>query len=190
MRSAKIQGASTSKPGAPKIDHEENVIKWFSPGQPEWRSCRAMGDMANRSNRREWATALGAVALLVLLFWVAGKLLAPALRQSDQPSTIDTRFGATVERLDPATARQLGGGAQADQLVVTSVAEGGPADRAGVRPGDLIESVAGKPAHSAADLASAVGGAPVNLIVNRHGDHVILTLPGGSPSGGPGQGRS
>jgi S1-C subfamily serine protease len=145
---------------------------------------------ADRLNRREWAVALGAAVLLVILLWIGGKLLAPALRPSDEPSPMDRRFGATVERLDPATASQLGAGAQADELVVTSVAEGGPADRAGIRPGDVIESVAGKPAHSAPDLASAVDGAPVNLIVNRHGEHVILTLPGGGPSGGSGQGRS
>jgi S1-C subfamily serine protease len=148
-----------------------------------------MTDAAYRSNRREWAVALAAAALLVLLLWLAGKLLLPALRRSDEPTIIDRQLGATVERLDPVTAHELGDGAQADELVVTSVAEGGPADRAGVRAGDVIESVAGKPARSVPDLASAVVTPPTRLIVDRGGEHVILMLPGGASPGGAGQGR-
>ena len=128
--------------------------------------------------------ALGAAALLIVLLWLAGKVLLPALRPSDEPSMMDREFGATVERLDPATAQELGAGAQTHQLVVTSVAEGGPADRAGLRAGDVIESADGQPARSLPDLAAQVLTPPTRLIVNRGGDHVIVLLPAGDANRG------
>jgi S1-C subfamily serine protease len=144
-----------------------------------------MRSTADSSNRREWAIALAVAAVLALVLWLAARLLMPALRLSDQSSVLANRFGATVERLDPATAQKLGDGAEADELVVTSVAEGGPADRAGVRAGDVIESVAGRPVGTASEFASASGGGPVKLVVNRGGDHVMLVLA----DGGADQGR-
>jgi S1-C subfamily serine protease len=56
---------------------------------------------------------------------------------------------------------------------------GSPADRAGVRPGDLILNVDGTPVESAGDLqrlmvAEAIG-RPVALRIFRYGESVTIT---------------
>jgi S1-C subfamily serine protease len=60
------------------------------------------------------------------------------------------------------------------QLVVGGLADGGPADRAGVRPGDLVLEVAGERASTLADLFRKVwrlgaAGAEVPLTLGREG---------------------
>ena len=59
---------------------------------------------------------------------------------------LDHTLGATVEPVDEATARRVGLAHGEGDLVVTSLAGGGPASAAGVRVGDIIESIGGKPA--------------------------------------------
>jgi S1-C subfamily serine protease len=60
------------------------------------------------------------------------------------------------------------------QLVVGGLADGGPADRAGVRPGDLVLEVAGERASTLADLFRKVwrlgsAGVEVPLTLGREG---------------------
>lgn len=87
-----------------------------------------------------------------------------------------------------------GGGAQ-----VTAVVPGGPADRAGLRPGDVITAAAGQRVAGAAELAALLGvgqeGADVPLTVVRDGwrrelrlvpDTAALPDPGGAPVAGDG----
>jgi serine peptidase DegS len=65
--------------------------------------------------------------------------------------------GVTPEQITDAQARQFGlprGG-----LVVAALTVGGPAQRAGLRPGDIIESVGGAPATTAQDVLARVAGA-------------------------------
>jgi S1-C subfamily serine protease len=81
-------------------------------------------------------------------------------------------LGVTLQPLDESLSRRLkikdGRGA-----VVTGVVDGGPADRAGVQPGDVIVEFNGKPVHEAGDLLLAVGSAEVGsrgrLVVIRDG---------------------
>jgi serine protease Do len=81
-------------------------------------------------------------------------------------------LGVTLQSLDEELARRLkitdGHGA-----VVTSVIEGGPADQAGIQPGDVIVEFNGKPIREVGDLLLAVGSAKVGsdsrLTVLREG---------------------
>ncbi len=71
----------------------------------------------------------------------------------------------------PAAARRRIGSAQG--LRVAEIIPGGPADRAGLRPGDILISVAGRPARAARDLqrlmfAEAIG-RPLEVTVLRNG---------------------
>src|SRR5258708_1485393 len=63
---------------------------------------------------------------------------------------------------------------------VTSVMPGGPMDKAGLRPGDVLEAVAGQPLNGAADwfLARAhfERDRPVELQVRRGGQNIALKL--------------
>jgi predicted metalloprotease with PDZ domain len=59
---------------------------------------------------------------------------------------------------------------------------GSPAERAGVRPGDYLETLAGQPVRSVAGLervnAALPTGQPISLVVRRQGATVPLTLSG------------
>jgi S1-C subfamily serine protease len=65
-------------------------------------------------------------------------------------------------------------------ILVIDLARGGPADRAGVRKGDLAVRLAGKPVRGNDDLVRALTaetvGAPLELAVLRGGELRILSL--------------
>jgi S1-C subfamily serine protease len=82
------------------------------------------------------------------------------------------RIGVAIQDLTPDLARALGtrrvGGA-----VIARVEQGSPAQRAGLRPSDLIVAVDGTPIQNASELRNRVGmsqiGARVMLTIVRNG---------------------
>jgi Do/DeqQ family serine protease len=68
-------------------------------------------------------------------------------------------FGLQIEPLAPDTAERLGLSFN-QGLLVTDVASGGPADRAGLKRGDVILEVDRKPVHDAPALQKALGEVP------------------------------
>jgi membrane-associated protease RseP (regulator of RpoE activity) len=104
----------------------------------------------------------------------------PARRRAASEIAVDAAIGATVEPLDRATAESLNIPQGDRGLVITSLGRGGPAARAGIRTGDVIESVSGAPTASLDDAAAALKGTPtadVILMVNRRGHYVRMHLP-------------
>jgi Do/DeqQ family serine protease len=73
-------------------------------------------------------------------------------------------FGLQVEPLAPDTADRLGL-AFSHGLLVTDVAGGGPADRAGLKRGDVILEIDRKPVHDAPTLQKALGAVPAGRSV-------------------------
>jgi serine protease Do len=73
-------------------------------------------------------------------------------------------FGLQVEPLAPDTADRLGL-AFSRGLLVTDVAGGGPADRAGLKRGDVILEIDRKPVHDAPGLHKALGAVPAGRAV-------------------------
>ena len=110
--------------------------------------------------------------------------LAP--RQENQTLEIDEAIGATVEPLDAATARSLGLAGETHGAVVTSIANGGPAERAGIRTGDVIVAV-DRPVNSTKELAAGLGkdGNVLTVTLKRHRQSVIVPLDLRSRSGEP-----
>ena len=141
-------------------------------------------------NRRGWVVVLAALLVLAFALWIVDRqLVMPSLRRSQDIQTIDRALGATVEALRSTTSAELRAGHDPDDLIVTSVATGGPADRAGIRAGDVIDAVNGMSRETDSTLAAAIGNMPVRMIINRHGGHVIVALPAGMPAGGTSQAR-
>ena len=102
---------------------------------------------------------------------------SPASHHARTLLKLDSTLGATLEPLDERAAQMLGGGSRVDEMVVTSVAAGGRASAAGLRVGDVVEKVDGK---DPSDLDAAIGAVstdPTEILVNRHGNRVMLNVP-------------
>lgn len=133
-------------------------------------------------------TKVAAAVVVALLLLAAAFALAlrafefefPGSRRQAAATTLDAVLGATVEPLDPATAASLGISARDKGLVITSIGENGPAARAGIRAGDVIERIGGATVGSIGDAAAALKDAhapDIILILNRHDEYVIVHLP-------------
>jgi len=86
----------------------------------------------------------------------------PATAASAEPEP--DGFGLQMEALAPDTAERLA--LPFNQgLLVTDVASGGPADRAGLRRGDIILEVDRKPVHDAPSLQKALAAVPAGRSV-------------------------
>jgi serine protease Do len=96
--------------------------------------------------------------------------IANQLRESGKVTR--GRIGVQLQEITQDIAEQLRL-ANPQGVLVTAVQRGGPAQKAGMRPGDVVTAFAGKPIQSAADFARAVGsskpGATVEAKVMREG---------------------
>ena len=96
----------------------------------------------------------------------------------DADSTDKAALGVSVEPLTPEMASRLGT-KSAEGLVVQNVDPDGRAADAGIRSGDVIESVNRQPVKSVEDLRSALkrnADRPVLLLINRQGSSVFVTV--------------
>ena len=132
------------------------------------------------------AGRIGTVALLlalcVLIAVTASQLVGSSEfgeSKEELAITVDHAIGATVERLDPATAGTLGLNPRSRGLVVTSVSQTGPAARAGIRAGDVIERIGNMPVKSLEDAATAIAHVRgrIPLTLNRGHNHAIVLVP-------------
>jgi serine protease Do/serine protease DegQ len=71
------------------------------------------------------------------------------------------RIGLTTQDLTPELAKSLGVAAAARGAVVVEVVKGSPADKAGLRAGDVVVSVNGRPVRGSPDLRNQIGLAPI-----------------------------
>ena len=88
------------------------------------------------------------------------------------------RLGLSVRPVSDQEARELGLEGRKGLLVADVDAEG-PAAEAGFRPGDVIQTVDGKPVADAGALRSAVkaaGDRPALVLIGRNGTSLFLTL--------------
>jgi serine protease Do len=85
-----------------------------------------------------------------------------------------TGFGMSIEPLSGDRAKQLG----VTGVVVTAVQPSSRAADAGLRPGDVIERIDGKPVQSVDALSNALesGDRPALLLVHRSGTSLFLTI--------------
>ena len=122
---------------------------------------------------------VGAVLLGILVLGARQlRFDSPASHHARTLLRLDSTLGATLEPLDARAAQMLGGGSRVDEMVVTSIAAGGRASAAGLRVGDVVEQVDGKDPSDLEAAISAVSADPTEILVNRHGSHVMLNVPG------------
>lgn len=127
---------------------------------------------------------------LVALATVAGAgvaLGAAALAggSGSHSGTSETHLAAGQPWLGLQTVAQMGNSG----ATVLAVDGGGPAQRAGVQPGDVITQVDGQPITSPAVLEAAIAakqpGQQVQLLINRYGQSIVLYATIGSTHAGP-----
>jgi serine protease Do len=93
-------------------------------------------------------------------------------------STDKAALGVSVAPLTPEMASRLGTKSK-EGLVVQNVDPDGRAADAGIRSGDVIESVNRQPVKSVEELRSALkrnADRPVLLLINRQGSNVFVTV--------------
>ena len=91
------------------------------------------------------------------------------------------RFGMTVEPLTPEIARQLDLDRDAKGVVISDVDPSGAATSAGLREGDVIQQVNGKPVRTTEDVRSALNAStdkPAVLLVARGDATIFVPLRG------------
>ena len=119
-----------------------------------------------------------AIALAVRLdtpIFSAPALLKPIGGPGSPESTLhaDRELGLTVQELDPDLAQSLGA-ADVAGVLVASVARGGPADRAGVRRGDIVQGLDGHPVAGLSAYLQATGPRVRSFTVWRDGRTTTL----------------
>jgi len=106
-----------------------------------------------------------------------------AIRVSDQlragGRVIRGRIGVAIDQVDAKVAESIGLG-KATGALVRSVESGGPAEKAGVEPGDIITKVDGKVIERPGDLQRSIAGVKpgtkTNLQVFRRGGYRDLSV--------------
>lgn len=141
---------------------------------------------------RSRVAIMAALALFVLVFLLFDQLvaLAPGGRRKDIPPVeVAEAIGATLEPLDRGTARTLHVGPEAGGLVVTSVSSSGPASKAGIIPGDVVERINRIRIRSLKEAADAIGqgGPEVTLTLHRDHHYATVQVKSGQPARASGQ---
>lgn len=106
-------------------------------------------------------------------------VVSQLLRDQTAP---DYRFGFKADDIGPELASQLG----ADRgrgSVISLIASGSPADKAGLIAGDVIIAVNGSPVSSASEVARGedAAGGQLKLLVQRGSESIPITLSLGAP---------
>ncbi|MEE9275851.1 MAG: bifunctional nuclease domain-containing protein [bacterium] len=122
------------------------------------------GKIVSIDSRPSDAIAL-ALRVRAPIFVQPEALKAAISRGPDGPAGYRRRLGLILQKMTGALARYFGGGAKMGLLVSQIDAEG-PAARAGLRRGDVIYEVEGRPVSTIRALESALSGRPEELSVS------------------------
>ncbi|MCB9708302.1 MAG: Do family serine endopeptidase [Myxococcales bacterium] len=104
-----------------------------------------------------------------------GKDDKPAASDASRGSSVAPGYGLQVQSLTPPIAEQLGIQRKSG-LVVANVESGSPADRAGLRGGDLIVEADRSPVEKPGDLSRALSDGKALLQVERRGGSFFAVL--------------
>src|SRR5262245_4287117 len=176
------------------------IVSSVTPGSAADKAGVKQGDVIESFNgqsvqdfnslrNRVAATAPGTTADLAIVRDGAEKHLSVKLEEANpsktarggdgEPDSNDkAALGVSVAPLTPELASRLGT-KSAEGLVVQNVDPDGRAADAGIRSGDVIESVNRQPVKSVEELRSALkrnADRPVLLLINRQGSNIFVTV--------------
>ncbi|HLK69097.1 MAG TPA: Do family serine endopeptidase [Bryobacteraceae bacterium] len=100
--------------------------------------------------------------------------------QGGGDTSASSKLGISVVPITPEISQQLGLRRGAQGMVVESVDPDGPAARAGLQSGDVIQEVNRQPVRSASDIAAALqksGDRAPLLLINRGGQMAYVSVP-------------
>lgn len=100
---------------------------------------------------------------------------AAASPSGSSDDSLEDSYGISVELLSPELARRIGYEGKG-RVVITSVAPGGAAQRAGLRAGDVIVEADRKPIADTAGLTAALSDGEALLRVERRGGSMFIAL--------------
>ncbi|PYT14956.1 MAG: hypothetical protein DMF51_07650 [Acidobacteria bacterium] len=136
-------------------------------------ALRAGGRLHPIDARPSDAIAL-AVRLNAPMYSVSSLLKPIGGPESGEPALhADARLGLTVQELDSALAESLGA-SDVEGVLVASVAKGGRAERAGVRRGDIVQALDGRPIPGLPAYLEAAGKEVKTLTIWRDGRTTTL----------------
>jgi len=167
------------------------------PDSPAAKAGMSAGDVLTRFDGKA-VDSSSALPVLVSLtesghdvsveFWRNGKRETKNIRLEARPNPEGAKakverssggFGLSLRPLTPELRQELGTG-QTQGALVSEVAPGSAAARAGLRPGDVVTEVQGKPVQSPAELASLLeklgSGQVVRLKVARGDSKSFIAL--------------
>ncbi|MCB4363452.1 DegQ family serine endoprotease [Hydrogenophaga taeniospiralis] len=177
-----------------KLDRPEGaLVASVEPGGPADKAGLKPGDVIRQANGQRIVASGDLPALIgqsipgsqmALEVWRQGQretLTAKLGDASDKKAQVaqagdgvgQGRLGLALRPLQPQEKRQSGVSAG---LVVEGV--GGPAERAGVMPGDLLMAVNGTPVQSVEQVRAVVAKSPksVALLIRREGDTIFVPV--------------
>jgi uncharacterized iron-regulated protein len=102
---------------------------------------------------------------------------APAAEPAAAPAPVAVPTEGNQEAPRPALGLQPDYGSAAEGVAVQSVREGGPAEKAGIEPGDVIVEMAGKPVTSMESYVAILGEQTIGKLVGvrvRRGEAEVL----------------
>ena len=174
------------------------LINGVEPGSPAANAGLKAGDVITRFNggavessnelrNHVASTAPGSKATVTIVRQgrtedvpvQLAKLESRSTRGTTGEAGTDEGFGVTVEPLTPQLADRLQVPRDTDGVVVTDINPDGRAADAGLRQGDVIRQVDGKPVRSAADLRTALSGKadrPALVLVQRGTNTFFATV--------------
>ncbi len=125
----------------------------------------------------------GAFALLAVTETVTGEVRAAASGFVIDPNGGSVGIGVAIGSLPADAGRDAG-------VIVTGVTAGGPAEMAGIRPGDVLLAVNGTAVAGTLDLLRAVAAQPpgsrTSVTLNRNGARMALPITVGErPANAP-----